>query len=136
MKKLLLSFTLVLLSSLCFAQKEKESEVYKKAVSNFELNYNSDNIDAIFLSFTPKFQQESPLSRTKDFLTSLKNKVGKITKKEFVRYEENQALYKTTFEGAIIALGVSVDDSGKINSIAVNPYKEDSHQKPERTQSN
>lgn len=134
MKKLLLSCMLVFVASCCFAQ--KESEAYKKAVDSFESNYNAGNFDAIFSSFTAKFQQESPLNKTKEFLSGLKGQVGKITKREFVKYKEGQALYKTTFEGALIALEFLLDNSGKINSISVNPYKEDSLHEPERAQSN
>jgi murein DD-endopeptidase MepM/ murein hydrolase activator NlpD len=96
----------------------------KNVADSFEANYNSDNFDAIFSSFSPEMQTALPLDKTKEFLTGLKTQVGKITKRQFVRYEQTYASYKTNFERALFAVNISVDNNAKINGLFVKPFKE------------
>lgn len=108
--------------NLSFGQSEKVSS--KNVADSFEANYNSDNFDAIFSSFSPEMQTALPLDKTKEFLTGLKTQVGKITKRQFVRYEQTYASYKTNFERALFAVNISVDNNAKINGLFVKPFKE------------
>lgn len=108
--------------NLSFGQTEKVSN--KNVADSFEANYNSGNFDAIFLSFSPEMQTALPLDKTKEFLTGLKTQVGKITKRQFVRYEQTYASYKTNFERALFAVNISVDNNAKINGLFVKPFKE------------
>lgn len=121
---------LILLSNLTFAQTEKPS--YKSVADSFEANYNADNFDAIFASFSPEMQKALPIEKTKEFLTGLKQQAGKITKREFVKYEQSYALYKTNFERALLALTVSIDGKSAINGFLIKPFVEDNLPKPER----
>ncbi|GCC51727.1 peptidase M23 [Chryseotalea sanaruensis] len=121
---------LFFLSTFSFAQTEKPT--YKSAADSFEKNYNADNYDAIFAGFSPEMQKALPIEKTKEFLTSLKQQAGKITKREFVKYEQSYAVYKTNFEKALLALTVSVDDKSAINGFFIKPFIEDNLPKPER----
>jgi hypothetical protein len=86
MKKILTILTLTLIISQSFGQTEKST--YKTVSDSFEKNYNDDNFEAIFSSFSSEMQNALPLDKTKDFLTGLKTQAGKITKREFVKYEQ------------------------------------------------
>jgi hypothetical protein len=48
-----------------------------------------------------------PIEKTTDFLKGLKKQAGDITKREFVRYEQTYASYKTNFERALFAVNIS-----------------------------
>lgn len=122
MKTIFITILVTTFVNLSFGQSEKVSS--KNVADSFEANYNSDNFDAIFLSFSPEMQTALPLDKTKEFLTGLKTQVGKITKRQFVRYEQTYASYKTNFERALFAVNISVDNNAKINGLFVKPFKE------------
>ncbi len=82
--------------------------------------------------FSPDMQKALPLDKTKDFLTNLKSQAGKITKREFERYENSYGSYKTNFERALYTVNISVDDDSKINGMFVKPYTERNLPKLER----
>jgi murein DD-endopeptidase MepM/ murein hydrolase activator NlpD len=68
-----------------------------------------------------------PLNKTTDFLRGLKTQMGKITKRQFVKYENGTyASYKTNFEKAVLAVNISVDNDSKINGLFVKLFTEDS----------
>ena len=64
-----------------------------------------------------------PHDKTLAFLSALKTQAGSIKKRVFIKYPQaNVALYKTTFERAVVALFISVDANSKINGLMVKPY--------------
>lgn len=129
MKKLNL-ILLILIPMLSFGQTEKETA--KKVSAEFEKYYNSDEYQKIFDLFSPEMKSALPIEQTADFLKGLKSQAGKIVKREFVKYEQTYASYKTTFERAIFAVNISLDNNAKVNGLFVKPYKEDNLPKLER----
>jgi len=130
MKNYLAPILLLLVITTSFGQTEK---IINKSVSeSFEVNYNADNFEAIFSSFSPEMQKALPLDKTKEFLTGLKKQAGKITKRQFVTYEQTYASYKTNFERALFAVNISVDNNAKINGLFVKPFKENNLPKLDR----
>jgi len=113
-----------------FGQTEKAT--YKTVADSFEANYNSGDFEAVFASFSQEMQAALPLGKTKDFFNELKQQAGKITKREFVKYEQTYASYKTTFERALFAVNISIDHDSKINGLFVKPFKDDNLSKPGR----
>ena len=130
MKRILTILALTVLTN--FASGQTEKVLYKTVVDSFELNYNMDNFEAIFLSFSPEMQNALPIDKTKGFLTGLKQQAGKITKREFVKYDQTYASYKTKFERALFAVNISVDNNSKINGLFVKPFKESTFPKFDR----
>ena len=86
----------------------------------------------LFLSFSLEMQNALPVDKTKEFLAGLKQQAGKITKREFVKYEQTYASYKTNFEKALFAINISVDNNSKINGLLIKPFKESNLPKIER----
>jgi Membrane proteins related to metalloendopeptidases len=113
-----------------FAQTEKA--VYKNVADKLESNYNQDNYDDIFNMFSSEMKTALPLDKTKDFFSGLKDKAGKIIKKEFVKYQATYAVYKTNFERALFSLNISVDDNSKINGLYIRPFEPDNLPKIDR----
>lgn len=115
---------------LSFGQTEKE--IAKKISSEFEKYYNSDEYQKIFDLFSPEMKSALPIEQTTDFLKGLKSQAGKIQKREFVKYEQTYATYKTTFERAVFAVNISLDNNANINGLFVKPFKEENLPKLER----
>jgi murein DD-endopeptidase MepM/ murein hydrolase activator NlpD len=130
MKKYLVTILWTTFMNLAFGQSEKI--VNKTIADSFETNYNADNFDAIFSSFSTEMQNALPLDKTKEFLAGLKTQAGKITKRQFVKYELTYASYKTNFERALFVVNISVDNNSKINGLFVKPFKESNLPKIER----
>jgi len=121
--KISLYIILILLSISTVSLSQTESSKYKSASESFNANYNSGKFESIFEIFSTDMQAALPLDKTKEFLSGLKQQVGKITNREFIKYENSYASYKTTFERALLVLNISVDDNSKINGLFVKPYK-------------
>ena len=132
MKKLIL-FILIISPLFGFFQNEKETS--KKISAEFEKNYNSEEYQEIFEMFSDEMKVYLPIEQTTDFLKGLNNQAGKITSREFIKYENGTyASYKTTFERAILALNISLDKNSKINGLLVKLFKEGNLPKLERNQ--
>ena len=128
-KKLILVLTFITISNV-FAQTEKAT--YKTVAEEFENNYNQENFENIFNSFSPEMKTFLPIDKTIEFLTGLKNQSGKIVKREFVKYQLSYASYKTTFEIGVFSLNISIDEKSKINGLFIKPYIPDNLPKIER----
>jgi len=130
MKNIILTALITLTMSNLFGQTEKATN--KTVANNFERNYNSDNYEAIYNMFDIQMQKALPLDKTIDFLTGLKTQAGRISKREFVKYEQTYATYKTNFERALFSVNISIDNNSKINGLFVKPFKESNLPKIER----
>jgi hypothetical protein len=130
MKKYLLAIIFTAFINFAFGQTEKITN--KLVGDSFEINFNSENYDAIFLSFSKEMKIALLLDKTKEFLEDLKTQVGKITKRQFIKYEQRYASYKTNFERGLFAVNISIDNNSNINGLFVKPYKESNLPKIER----
>lgn len=111
---------LLLIPFLSFGQ--GESEVSKKVSAAFSENYNAGEYEKIFEMFSPEMKTALPSAQTTDFLQGLQSQAGKILTRDFLKYEQTYALYKTSFERAILVVCISLDDKAMINGLFVRPY--------------
>lgn len=111
---------------------QTEKEANKSVADSFEINYNADNFDEIFSSFSTEMKNALPLDKTKDFFAKLKTQAGKITKRQFEKYEQTYASYKTNFERALFAVNISIDNNSKINGLYIKPFRENNLPKLDR----
>lgn len=131
MTKIITFLLATLFVTISFGQNEKLNN--KTAADNFEKNYNANNFDAIFSMFGSDMQNALPLDKTKEFLTGLNSQAGKITKRQFVKYENGTyASYKTKFERALFSVNISVDNNSKINGLLIKPFTDNNLPKIER----
>lgn len=123
MKNIIL-IVLTLVVNLSFGQTEKAEN--KIITEKFVDDYNNDNYDGIFSMFADLMREALPIEKTTEFLKGLKSQAGHITNREFVKYENGTyASYKTTFENAVFALNISIDDNSRINGLLVKPFVEE-----------
>jgi hypothetical protein len=114
-----------LVLSICTSTMFAQSEIQKKTFELFQANYNAENYEEIFNSFSANMQNALPIENTKQFLTGLKSQVGKIIDKEFISSkDESQALYKTQFERAVLGVYISLDDKDQMSGLLIKPYEE------------
>jgi hypothetical protein len=66
-----------------------------------------------------------PIEKTTAFLTQLQSQAGKITKRQFINYDNSYAVYKTIFERALLGVHISIDSQSKINGFLVKPLADD-----------
>ena len=122
MKKTIIIILLTFFTSYSFSQNSKYISVW----TDFKENYNNENFVNIFNNFSTQMQNALPLEKTKQFLTELKLQVGAINEEKFLKFEsQSYAVYKTTFEKAILAVNISIDENNKINGFIVKPFVED-----------
>lgn len=120
----------ILLTALIFAvispglKAQQEAASYKAVADSFEVYYNSEKFDTIFSDFSGEMQKALPLDKTKAFFSGLKLQAGKITRRQFSRYENSYAVYKTNFERALLSVNISIDAESKINGLYIVPFKE------------
>lgn len=133
MKNIFFVLTLILVTSNVFGQAEKI--VYKTVADKLENEYNQNNYDSIYAMFSIEMQNALPINKTIEFFTGLNSQAGKITQREFIKYEfQTYASYKTKFERGLFSVNISVDNNSKINGLFVKPFKADNLPKIVRNQ--
>lgn len=135
-----ISFSILFLFSIsnlvAQTNQETESKAFQEIAQQFETHYNNSAYDSIFEMYGEGMKNALPLTTSTEFFDGLFKQVGKITKREFSRYEnESYAVYKTDFERATLGLNISIDREGKINGLFIKPFQEKTNlPTPERTQ--
>ncbi|HTO15552.1 MAG TPA: serine hydrolase [Edaphocola sp.] len=126
MKNLILIFYLIFTGNILFAQTQN----HEAAIQNFQLNYNSENYEVIFNSFSPKMKEALPLTTMTAFLKELKTQAGTIETTKFIKFhKETYALFKTKFKNAVLAINISLNDSNKINGLYIERFHEITNEK-------
>ena len=115
---------MTLIVNLSFGQTEKAEN--KIITEKFVEDYNNNNYDGIFSMFADVMKEALPIDKTAEAIKSLKSEAGSITNREFIKYlPGNLASYKTTFERAVFALNIAIDDNSKIIGLSVQPFTEE-----------
>jgi len=115
------------------ANAQQETAISKSVANDFRTKYNANNYEGIYALFTKEMKSLMPHDKTITFLNTLNVQAGNIKKRTFLKYPQaNVALYKTTFERAVVALFISVDANSKINGLMVKPYTEEKTPKLKR----
>jgi len=124
MKKALIA--LIFISSNVIAIAQTETSIYKSIAERFQIHYNANKFDSIFVMFSQEMRQALPRDKTIAFFSGIMKQAGRIEKRVFVKYEKGSfALYKTNFEKAIFAVNISVNDKKQIDGLYINPYVDD-----------
>jgi murein DD-endopeptidase MepM/ murein hydrolase activator NlpD len=130
MKKCLFLITLSLILNNLTAQTELGT--YKAVAGRFENFYNAERYDSIFSLFSSEMKGFLPEAKTATVLGSIKTSAGKITRREFLKYQDSYAVYKTKFERGIMTVNISIDNNEKINGLYFKPFTEENLPKLER----
>lgn len=122
MKKIYFLIMISLTASNLFAQTEN----YKIVVDKFVRYYNSSQPDSVFNQFSREMKTALPIRKVEEFVNGLKQELGKIKSRDFLKYESTLAIYKTQFDNGVFTLNISIDKALKIDGLYVKPYIPDS----------
>lgn len=118
-----------------FSQTERPKN--KGVAQKFETLYNAEDFEEIFNLFSNTMKSALPLGKTMQFLKGLKGRAGAIKNREFITYVNGSyASYKTTFDRALFAVNISIDENSKINGLLVKPYVDENLPELARNQTN
>jgi hypothetical protein len=121
MRKYLLFILTIIIVGTAVAQ--QESSISKTVANQFHEKYNANDYEGIFIMFSKEMKSFMPHDKAIAFLNGLNTEAGTIKKRIFIKYPQaNVALYKTTFELAVVALFISIDVNSEINGLMVKPY--------------
>jgi hypothetical protein len=121
MKKHIIFILTILLTNTVVGQ--QETTISKTVANQFHKKYNANDYEGIFSMFSKEMKNFMPHNKTLTFLSALNTQAGNIKKRIFIKYPQtNVALYKTTFDRAVVALFISVNTNSKINGLMVKPY--------------
>lgn len=130
MKRFQITFCLVLLSFIAFAQAEKyEDRAIAEKFKNFN---NAGQTDSIYQLFSAEMQQALPANKANEFLSGLKAQAGSIQKMDFYRYDGPYASYKTKFDKGTFAVNIALGPDKRINGFFVKPFTDETLPKPTR----
>ena len=120
MKYLLYILTLFITNT---AIAQQETTISKNIANEFHQKYNANDYEGVYSLFSKEMKSFMPHDKTITFLSRLNTQAGTIKQRTFIKYPQaHVALYKTTFERALVALFISVDANSKINGLMVKPY--------------
>jgi len=125
-------FIVVLISAVTRLFGQIEGANYKTIADKLELLYNAANYDSIFAMFSDEMKKALPLDKTTQFFAGLNSQAGKITKRQFMKYQASYASYKTNFERALFSVNIAIDGNSKINGLLVKPFTDESLPKMDR----
>ena len=125
--------SLVLIMLFCIhLNAQTETKAYKSVADSFEQHYNTSDYEAIFNLFSTSMKEALPFEQTNQTLEGLKAQFGTIITREFSRYDNSYAIYKTTFEKIVFGVSISIDSDSKINGLYFKPFEDDKLPKLER----
>ncbi len=100
-------------------KKEKNDAMKDKVIVFF----NAQNADSIYSLAGPAFKKQLSAETFKTVCGNNLFPLGKINTAEFEKIDNGVSKYKTTFESAIVAMYISLDSAGKLETFLFQPYK-------------
>ncbi len=113
MKHVLLLF-IYLITASSFAQ---ESDVYKKATTQFQENFNAQNVEAIFNLYTAEMQEAMTKEGISRFVNGCYEQFGNLKSLTYIETSEGINSYTAEFDKISLVMELQLSDDGKISTI-------------------
>lgn len=99
-----------------------QNEVHKKAADKFMQQFNNNDFEGIYESFSPSMKQSRAKEYFLSFFTKLKKNNGNLLQLELLEYNENKVrtsrgIYDGDFETGLSTVRITVDIRGKITGL-------------------
>lgn len=111
---------------------QRNTKSHLDIIRIFEQNYNNDDFEQIYQSFSDEMKMALPVNSTIEFFANLKLQAGKIMNWEPITYQQNSYSYKTAFERNLFIINISIDTQEKISGLTIRLYEENDHPVLER----
>ena len=96
-----------------------QNEIHKKVTDSFILNYNNNDFEMIFNSFSTKMQNSRPKNYFLNLFNRVKKEYGNLLFLELTDYQENSQMksrgnYDGHFEVGNLQIKITVNQKGEI----------------------
>jgi len=113
---------ILLLFMMPFTNVSAQNERHSNVVETFVKDFNVNDFEKIFQSFSPKMQRAHSKKYYFDFFSKLKKDNGNLLLLELLEYQENssnqsRATFDGNFENDILTVKISVDGQKKISGL-------------------
>jgi pimeloyl-ACP methyl ester carboxylesterase len=133
MNKISFSLIVLLFAAKLYAQAAPPK--YVQAAAQFKKFYNSNRPDSIFNQFSPEMKVALPEDKFTTSTAQLKTQLGSLLKTEFYKYDAPLAVYKATFQNAVVLLNISLNDKDQYTGLLLSPYQDAAKEDPSITES-
>lgn len=113
---------ILLLFMMPFTNVSAQNEKHTNVVDTFVKDFNDNDFEKRFQSFSPKMQRAHSKKHYFDFFSKLKKDNGNLLLLELLEYQENssnqsRATFDGNFENDILTVKISVDGQNKISGL-------------------
>lgn len=113
-----------LLFLICSTTLSAQNEIHKNAVTNFSLNYNDNDFEKIYQSFSTKMKNARTKKQYFDFLTKVKSENGGLVSLQLINYLEVsknkfRGKYNGNFENGNLTVKITVNADGQITGLYI-----------------
>ena len=96
-----------------------QNEIHKKVTDSFILNFNNNDFELIFNSFSTKMQNSRPKNYFLNLFNRVKKEYGNLLFLELTDYQENSQMksrgkYDGHFEAGKLQIKITVNQKGEI----------------------
>lgn len=107
-----------------FSNVSSQNEKHTKVVDTFVKDFNANEFEKIFQSFSPKMQRARSKKQFFIFFSKVKKDNGNLLNLDLIEYQENssdhsRATYDGNFENDILTVKISVDGQNKISGLYI-----------------
>jgi hypothetical protein len=115
---------ILLLFMIPFTKVLAQNENHTKVVETFVKDFNANDFEKIFQSFSPKLQRAHSKKQYFIFFSKVKKDNGNLLNLELIEYQENssnqsRATFDGNFENNILTVKISVDGQNKISGLYI-----------------
>jgi alpha-beta hydrolase superfamily lysophospholipase len=119
MKKYPFILYLILSSLRSIAQNELS---YNNAIGSFTKYYNTGHADSLFDILSPEFKTAFPLPKLVGLFGNLKAQLGSLNNYSLLSSDAKEAVYKSSFQNAIMAIHISLTKDNLIGGLFIGKY--------------
>ncbi|MBY5959848.1 DUF3887 domain-containing protein [Membranicola marinus] len=120
MKNLFLSICLII-PLIAFGQ--KENETYKNVSDGLIRMFNAENYAGVYEMYSPVLRKFQNQEESQKYLSNVRNKYGKITECQFIKFQQNFGVYQATAEKGTLLIRISLDDQRRLVALNFSPKK-------------
>lgn len=115
-----LSFLILFISPLIvFGQKENEN--YKTAADGLIRLLNEGKYNEIYDMYSPMLRRFQDAETSEKYMADAINKYGKVTKANFLKFQQNFGVYRLTGEKGEFLLRISLDEQRRLVALNISP---------------
>ncbi|MBW4890594.1 beta-lactamase family protein [Mucilaginibacter sp. HMF5004] len=114
------SLAFIIIPFFSFAQSKYKADSVATLLKTY---INTQNNPALYTLCSKNYRAQTPEKSLADFFTNKLFPLGQVTNAEFVEFDDDEAVYKLTFEKATLQLNFYLDAENKLDMLKFVPFK-------------